>query len=90
MRPRWRVGLLALLFTGSFAVLFIRLGLVQLAVGDKYLVTLADQNIVSVESIAAPRGDIVDRNGIPLATSRPQLILEVRSGPCYRSRSRMM
>ena len=76
MRPRWRVGLLALLFTGSFAVLFIRLGLVQLAVGDKY-VTLADQNIVSVESIAAPRGDIVDRNGIPLATSRPQLILEV-------------
>ena len=76
MRPRWRVGLLALVFTGCFAVLFIRLWFVQLAVGADYL-ELADQNIVSIESIAAPRGNIVDRNGIPLATSRPHLILEV-------------
>ena len=70
------MGLLALVFTGCFAVLFIRLWFVQLAVGADYL-ELADQNIVSIESIAAPRGNIVDRNGIPLATSRPHLILEV-------------
>ena len=76
MRPRWRVGLLALVFTGCFAVLFIRLWFVQLAVGPEWL-RRADQNVVSVESIAAPRGNIVDRNGIPLATSRPHLILEV-------------
>ena len=76
MKPRWRVGLLALVFTGAFAVLFIRLWFLQVVVGEGW-VRLADQNIVSAESIAAPRGDIVDRNGIPLATSRPQLIIEV-------------
>ena len=70
------MGLLALVFTGCFAVLFIRLWFVQLVVGPD-LLELAHQNIVSIESIAAPRGNIVDRNGIPLATSRPHLILEV-------------
>ena len=76
MVTRWRVGLLALLFTGCFSVLFIRLWFVQLAVGAEWL-EIADENIFSVEFTAAPRGNIVDRNGIALAISRPQLILEV-------------
>ncbi|MDE0171571.1 MAG: penicillin-binding transpeptidase domain-containing protein [bacterium] len=76
MKPTLRVGLLAILFTAGFTVLFIRLWFVQLAVGPEWA-RQADQNIVRVESIAAPRGNIVDRNGILLATSRPQLVLEV-------------
>ena len=76
MKPTLRVGLLAVLFTAGFTVLFIRLWFVQLAVGPEWA-RQAEQNIVRVESIAAPRGNIVDRNGILLATSRPQLVLEV-------------
>lgn len=76
MKPTLRVGLLAVLFTAGFTVLFIRLWFVQLAVGPEWA-RQADQNIVRVESIAAPRGNIVDTNGILLATSRPQLVLEV-------------
>ena len=76
MRSRLRIGILAVVFTGCFLLLLIRLWFVQLAVGPEWL-RLADLNIVSVESIPAPRGGIVDRNGIPLATSIPELVLEV-------------
>lgn len=76
MRTRLRIGILALVFTGCFTLLLIRLWFVQLAVGPEWL-RLADQNIVSVQSIPAPRGGIVDRNGIPLATSIPELVVEV-------------
>ena len=72
----WRVGVLALLFTGAFSILFFRLWFVQLAAGPEWLLE-ADQNIVSSEPIAAPRGDIVDRNGIVLATSVPGLVIEI-------------
>ena len=42
----WRVGLLALLFTAAFSILFFRLWFVQLAAGPEWLLE-ADQNIVS-------------------------------------------
>ena len=76
MKPTLRIGILAALFTAGIVVLFIRLWFVQLAVGPEWA-RQADQNIIRVESTAAPRGNIVDRNGIVLATSRPQLVLEV-------------
>lgn len=76
VRFRWRLGALALVFTGCLALLFIRLWFVQLAVGAEWA-RQADLNIVSVDSIAAPRGDIVDRRGFLLATSEPRLIIEV-------------
>lgn len=72
----WRVGILALLFTGALSILFFRLWFVQLAAGPEWLLE-ADQNIVSSEPIAAPRGDIVDRNGTVLATSVPGLVIEI-------------
>ncbi len=71
-----RIGILALVFTGGFALLAIRLWFVQLAVGPEWS-RLAEQNIISVEPVPAPRGDIVDRNGITLATSIPELVVEV-------------
>ncbi len=72
----WRVGVLALLFTGALSILFFRLWFVQLAAGPEWLEE-ADQNIVSSQPIASPRGDIVDRNGIVLATSVPGLVIEI-------------
>lgn len=71
-----RIGILALVFTGGFALLALRLWFVQLAVGPEWS-RLAEQNIISVEPVPAPRGDIVDRNGILLATSIPELVVEV-------------
>ena len=76
MRSGFRIGILALVFTGCFSLLLVRLWFVQLALGPDWL-RLADQNIVSVESVAAPRGGIVDRYGIPLANSIPELVVEV-------------
>lgn len=73
---RWRLGVLAFVFTGFLALLFIRLWFVQLAVGAEWALQ-ADLNIVSVDSVAAPRGNIVDRTGFLLATSEPRLIIEV-------------
>ncbi len=72
----WRVGVLALLFTGALSILFFRLWFVQLAAGPEWLEE-ADQNIVSSQAIVSPRGDIVDRNGIVLATSVPGLVIEI-------------
>ena len=72
----WRVAVLALLFTGALSILFFRLWFVQLAAGPEWLEE-ADQNIVSSEPIASPRGDIVDRKGVVLATSVPGLVIEI-------------
>lgn len=76
MSSRLRVGILAVVFTACFSLLLIRLSFVQLAAGPEWL-RQADLNILSVDSIPAPRGEIVDRNGILLATSTPELIIEV-------------
>ena len=76
MKPTLRISLLALVFTVGFVVLGMRLWFVQLAVGEQWQV-LADQNILRVELVSPPRGEIVDRNGILLADSRPQLALEI-------------
>lgn len=73
---RLRIGILALVFTGCFVLLVIRLWFVQLALGPEWL-RLAGQNEISVESVPAPRGDIVDRNGFTLATSIPELVVEI-------------
>ena len=72
----WRVGVLAVIFTVGLSLLFFRLWYVQLATGEVWA-READQNIVSVEPIPARRGDIVDRNGLLLATSVPNLVIEI-------------
>lgn len=73
---RWRVGVLAFLVAGVLSILLFRLWFVQVVAGEE-LALEADQNIVSTEAIKAPRGDIVDRNGVLLATSVPDLVIEI-------------
>ncbi len=76
MRYKWRLSMLALVFTAAFSILFIRLWAVQVAQGEEYVLK-AEQNQVTWVKVPAPRGEIVDRNGIPLATSRSQLVIEI-------------
>lgn len=76
VRFGWRIAVLAALFTGLFVVLFFRLWFVQLVEGEE-LARQADANILTLEYLEAPRGSILDRNGIPLAVSTSRIVLEV-------------
>lgn len=76
MRFGWRLATLGLVFAGLLSVLFVRLWFVQLAEGALYAAA-AESSTIATESQIAPRGDIVDANGIPLATSRSELVVVV-------------
>src|SRR5882757_6792140 len=64
-----RVATLGFIALALFAIVFFRLWYLQILAGDKYLAE-ANQNRVRIERIAAPRGDVVDRNGQQIVTSR--------------------
>ncbi len=67
------LGLVVLLVLGA---LFVRLWSMQVLSGDDYA-ALADNNRVREISVDAPRGRILDRNGVPLVTNRPTLAVSV-------------
>jgi penicillin-binding protein 2 len=64
-----RVATLGFIALALFAIVFFRLWYLQVLAGDKYLAQ-ANENRVRDRPIAAPRGDIVDRNGAPIVDSR--------------------
>ncbi len=76
MRFGARVTFLGLAFTALFGVLFIRLWFVQVAQGQVFAATAAEQ-IIRFDYFTAPRGDLVDRNGVKLATSTSDLVVVV-------------
>jgi penicillin-binding protein 2 len=65
-----------------FAIVFFRLWYLQVLDGDKYLAQ-ARENRVRTERIQAPRGQIVDRNGLTLVDNRKATVvsLDPRSIP---------
>ncbi|MBA2460441.1 MAG: penicillin-binding protein 2 [Actinobacteria bacterium] len=65
-----RVGILGAITLAVFAALFLRLWALQVLSGDKYLVE-AQQNQIRTVRVEAPRGTIVDRNGLPFVTNVP-------------------
>jgi penicillin-binding protein 2 len=65
----WRVAVMGAVALMLFAVVFFRLWYLQVLSGDKYL-QQADTNRVRDLPIPAPRGEILDRNGQPIATDR--------------------
>ena len=69
MKLSWRLTWMALLFVAMFALLFTRLWFVQIAAGETYDRQAVDQ-IVRLDPTLAPRGNIIDRHGTPMATSR--------------------
>lgn len=64
-----RVAALGFMALALFAVIFFRLWYLQVLAGDEYLAE-ANQNRARIIPIPAPRGDILDRNGREIVTSR--------------------
>ncbi|RKO67682.1 penicillin-binding protein 2 [Desulfofundulus salinus] len=58
------------LVIAAFAVLFIRLAYLQLVEADKYQM-MAQQNHLRLIPIMAPRGEILDRNGVRIVGNQP-------------------
>lgn len=73
----WRIAVLGIVAFGLFAVIFFRLWYLQVLSGDQYLAQ-ARSNRVRIERIAAPRGDILDRNNNVLVENRPSIVVKIR------------
>lgn len=71
-----RVATLGFIALALFAIVFFRLWYLQVLAGDKYLAQ-ANENRVRTQRIAAPRGDIVDRQGRPIVTSRLANVVQI-------------
>ena len=65
-----RIGILAAIALGLFAILFLRLWALQILSGDRYLAA-AQNNQLRTIRLEAPRGAILDRNGRPLVVNVP-------------------
>ncbi|HEX5671119.1 MAG TPA: hypothetical protein VFY46_00165, partial [Acidimicrobiia bacterium] len=74
-----RLTLVSAMFVGMFGVLGVRLWFVQVAEGAQSAVIAEEQTWVTIES-QAPRGDIFDRSGNLMVTSRfvPQVVVDRR------------
>jgi penicillin-binding protein 2 len=71
-----RVGILSVVAVAVFAVLFFRLWALQVLSGSQYL-RAAQNNQLRTIRIEAPRGVILDRNGVPLVTNAPGTIVRL-------------
>ncbi len=82
MKLSWRLTWMVVVFVAMFGVLFTRLWFVQIAAGETYDQQAEDQ-IVRLDPTLAPRGNIIDRDGIPLATSslEPWIVVDRKQIP---------
>jgi penicillin-binding protein 2 len=71
-----RVATLGFIALALFGIVFFRLWFLQVLAGDRYLQE-ANQNRVRDVGIAAPRGDIVDRNDQPIVKSRLANVVQI-------------
>ncbi|MBI5106292.1 MAG: hypothetical protein HZB46_15130 [Solirubrobacterales bacterium] len=71
-----RVAALGIVAFIAFGIVFFRLWYLQVLDGDKYLAQ-ARENRVRVERIQAPRGNIVDRNGLALVENRRATVVSL-------------
>ena len=63
-----RIGILGIVALAVFGVLFLRLWALQVLSGTQYL-RAAQNNQLRTMPVQAPRGAIVDRNGVPIVTN---------------------
>lgn len=73
-----RVFVVVLAFISVFSVIFVRLGYLQLVAGKELQVLAASQWLRDLP-LSAKRGDIVDRNGVLLATTETTYDIYVRA-----------
>jgi penicillin-binding protein 2 len=71
-----RVAVLGFVALALFAIVFFRLWYLQVLSGDHYLVQANDNRVRDVR-IAAPRGDVVDRNGQVVVDSRSATVVQL-------------
>jgi penicillin-binding protein 2 len=73
-----RVAAFGIIAFGVFAILFLRLWFLQILQGDQYL-TEAANNGARVVRVAAPRGNIVDRNRKPLVENEASTVVTLQA-----------
>jgi len=71
-----RLGVMAVVVVSLFAVLFGRLWYLQVMASPQYA-RKAEQNIVRWVQLTAPRGRILDRNGVELAGNTPVTVVTI-------------
>jgi penicillin-binding protein 2 len=71
-----RVAVLGGLALVLFAVIFFRLWYLQVLSGDKYLAQANDNRVRDI-TVAAPRGNVVDRNGTLLVDNRVGIAVQI-------------
>ncbi|HIG00091.1 MAG TPA: penicillin-binding protein 2 [Myxococcales bacterium] len=71
-----RIGLIALIMLAAFAIFVVRLFQLQIVEGAD-LASRSERNSIRTLRLEAPRGDIVDREGRLLATTRPAFRVRV-------------
>src|SRR5262245_64868881 len=74
--PRFRLRLLATALGVGFLVVAGQLANLQILSGER-LAALSDRNRLRLRPIAAPRGILFDRTGLPLVDNRPAFTLVV-------------
>src|SRR3954452_1633281 len=72
----WRVAVLGGIAFVLFGIVFFRLWYLQVLTGEEARVS-ASQNGRRSEKIEAPRGDIVDRNGVPLVQTKRAAVVQL-------------
>ena len=72
----WRVAVLGGIAFVLFGIVFFRLWYLQVLTGEEARVS-ASQNGRRTEKIEAPRGDIVDRNGVALVTTKQAAVVQL-------------
>src|SRR4051795_6488480 len=72
----FRVAVIGGVALVMFAIIFFRLWYLQVLSGDSY-VAAARENRVREIKVQAPRGEIVDRHGVPLVENRHSLSIKV-------------
>ncbi len=72
-----RVVILFLIFSFVFGLIFLKLVYLQLFGRGKYLAEISSQIAPNVVNVKGERGDILDRNGIPLAMSKQAYELDI-------------
>jgi penicillin-binding protein 2 len=72
----WRVAVLGGVAFVIFGIVFFRLWYLQVLTGEEARVS-ASQNGKRTEKIEAPRGDIVDRTGVPLVQTKVAAVVQL-------------
>jgi penicillin-binding protein 2 len=72
----WRVAVLGGMAFVLFGIVFFRLWFLQVLSGQDY-VSIARENRVRKVRIEAPRGDIVDANGVPLVRTKKAAVVQM-------------